>query len=537
MLETGCWILEAGYWMLDADASYQLLASSFEDQIRGTVLHELTIHEAAAPLRSAQITATELTEAVLDRIYAVDNDVKAYLTLTPEVALEQAAEADVAIAAARKNGAQDDLPLLTGIPLAIKDVITVEGVPLTAGSKILEGYIPPYNATVVTKLRAAGAVILGKTNLDEFAMGSSTENSAYFTTRNPWDLSRVPGGSSGGSAAAVAADECLAALGSDTGGSVRQPASLCGVVGIKPTYGRVSRYGLAAYASSLDQIGPLGKDVTDAAILLAAIAGYDPRDSTSVDVPGIRNQVAGGRGQEAGASELCGLRVGVPKEYFIPGMQPEVEAAVRVAVEVLRDLGAEIHEVSLPHTDLALPVYYLIAPAEASANLARYDGIRYGFSAPGKTLWDTYRATRGQGFGPEVKRRIMLGTYALSAGYYDAYYLKAQQVRTLIKQDFDEAFRGVAVIACPVSPTTAFRIGEIVNDPLSMYLSDVFTLAVNLAGICGLSLPCGFDAAGLPIGLQLIGGAFQEEAILRVAYAYEQATGWHKRKPKLEAGG
>ncbi|MCX6031193.1 MAG: Asp-tRNA(Asn)/Glu-tRNA(Gln) amidotransferase subunit GatA [Chloroflexi bacterium] len=497
------------------------------------MLHDLTLHAAATLLRAGEITATELTEAMLDRIYAVDNDVKAYLTLTPEVALEQAAEADAAIAAARKEDAVDRLPLLTGIPLAIKDVITVEGVPLTAGSKILEGYVPPYNATVIEKLAAAGAVILGKTNTDEFAMGSSTENSAYFTTRNPWDLTRVPGGSSGGSAAAVAAGECLAALGSDTGGSVRQPASLCGVVGIKPTYGRVSRYGLAAYASSLDQIGSFGKDVTDAAILLAAIAGYDPRDSTSVDAPGIRIQETGIRRQEAG---VRGLRIGVPNEYFIPGMQPEVEAAVRAAVEVMRGLGAEVREVSLPHTDLALPVYYLIAPAEASANLARYDGIRYGLSAPGATLWDTYRQTRGQGFGPEVKRRIMLGAYALSAGYYDAYYLKAQQVRTLIKRDFDEAFRQVDVIACPTTPTTAFRIGEKVADPLQMYLSDVFTLSVNLAGICGLSLPCGFDGNRLPIGLQLIAGAFEEETILRAAYAYEQATEWHLRKPKLEAG-
>jgi len=462
----------------------------------------------------------------------VDNDVKAYLTLTPEVALEQAAAADAAITAARRAGTLADLPILTGIPLAIKDVISIEGVPLTAGSKILEGYIPPYDATVIEKLTAAGAVILGKTNTDEFAMGSSTENSAYFTTRNPWDLDRVPGGSSGGSAAAVAADECLAALGTDTGGSVRQPAALCGVVGVKPTYGRVSRYGLAAFASSLDQIGTLAKDVTDAAILLNAIAGYDPRDSTSVDVS-VPDYLAEVRGQR---SEVGGLRVGVPKEYFVGGIQPEVEAAVRKAIHVLADLGAEVHEIGLPHTDLALPVYYLIAPAEASANLARYDGIRYGLSVADQTLWDTYRQTRGQGFGPEVKRRIMLGTYALSAGYYDAYYLKAQQVRTLIRHDFDVALSQVDLIACPTTPTTAFRIGEKADDPLSMYLSDIFTLSVNLAGICGLSLPCGYDDAGLPIGLQLIAGAFGEETILRAAYAYEQATDWHKRKPKLIAG-
>jgi aspartyl-tRNA(Asn)/glutamyl-tRNA(Gln) amidotransferase subunit A len=396
---------------------------------------------------------------------------------------------------------------------------------------------------MIEKLTAAGAVILGKTNTDEFAMGSSTENSAYFTTRNPWDLSRVPGGSSGGSAAAVAADECLGAFGSDTGGSVRQPAALCGVVGVKPTYGRVSRYGLVAFASSLDQIGPLAKDVTDAAILLGVIAGYDRRDSTSMDVP-VPDYLAQFKPEGSPRPfgfELWGLRVGVPKEYFIAGIQPEVEAAVRAAVEVLRALGAEVREISLPHTDLALPVYYLIAPAEASANLARYDGIRYGISAPAETLWGGYpttwdascRQTRGQGFGPEVKRRIMLGTYALSAGYYDAYYLKAQQVRTLIKHDFDAALSQVDLIACPTSPTTAFRIGEKAADPLQMYLSDVFTLSVNLAGICGLSLPCGFDAAGLPIGLQLIAGAFGEETILRAAYAYEQATAWHTRKPVL----
>jgi aspartyl-tRNA(Asn)/glutamyl-tRNA(Gln) amidotransferase subunit A len=490
------------------------------------VLYELTIHEAAGLLRAGQITATGLTQAVLDRIYAVDNDVKAYLTLLPEVALDQATDADAAIAAARASGALAELPPLIGIPLAIKDVITVEGVRTTCGSRILEGYVAPYQALAVDKLRAAGAVILGKTNTDEFAMGSSTENSAYFTTRNPWDLRCVPGGSSGGSAAAVAADECLGAFGSDTGGSVRQPAALCGVVGVKPTYGRVSRYGLVAYASSLDQIGPLSKDVTDAAILLGAVAGYDRRDSTSVNTP-VPDYTAALR------PDLRGVRVGVPKEYFIEGIQPEVEAAVRAAVEVMRGLGAEVREITLPHTDLALPVYYLIAPAEASANLARYDGIRYGLALPGETLWDGYRQTRGQGFGPEVKRRIMLGTYALSAGYYDAYYLKAQQVRTLIKQDFEAALRQVDVIACPTSPTTAFRIGEKVDDPLSMYLSDIFTLSLNLAGICGLSLPCGFDAVGLPIGLQLISGAFAEETILRAAYAYEQATDWHKRKPQL----
>lgn len=495
------------------------------------MLHELTIHAAADLLRSGEISAVELTEAVLNRIYAVDNDVKAYLTLLPEAALVQAAAADKQLVAARASGSTAQLPALTGIPLAIKDVISVAGVRTTCGSKILENYVAPYPATAIDKLAAAGAIFLGKTNLDEFAMGSSTENSAYFPTHNPWDLSRVPGGSSGGSAAAVAADECLGALGTDTGGSVRQPASLCGVVGLKPTYGRVSRYGLIAYGSSLDQIGTLTKDVTDAALLLAAIAGYDRRDSTSVDMP-APDYLAGIRSQGAG---VRGMRVGVPKEYFVAGIQPEVEAAVRAAIGVMAELGAEIKEISLPHTDLAVPVYYLIAPAEASANLARYDGIRYGLSVPGDTLWEGYRRTRGQGFGPEVKRRIMLGAYALSAGYYDAYYLKAQQVRTLIKQDFEAALREVDVIACPVSPTTAFRIGEKADDPLSMYLADVFTLSLNLAGLCGISLPCGFDAANLPIGLQLMGGAFQEEKILAAAYAYEQATEWHRRRPELSA--
>ena len=417
---------------------------------------------------------------------------------------------------------------LRGIPLAIKDVLCTEGTPTTCGSRILENFVPPYDATAVARLKAAGAILLGKTNTDEFTMGSSTENSAFFTTHNPWDLSRVPGGSSGGSAAAIAADECLGALGTDTGGSVRQPAALCGVVGLKPSYGRVSRYGLVAFASSLDQIGVLAKDVTDAALLLGVIAGHDPRDSTSMDVPVPDYNNGLGKG-----TDLGGVRVGVPKEYFIEGMQPEVEAAVRAAVGQLADLGAEIVEVSLPHTDYALPVYYLIAPAEASANLARYDGVRYGLRVDGSGLIETYKATRGQGFGPEVKRRIMLGTYALSAGYYDAYYLKAQKARTLIKADFDAAFGQVDVIVAPTSPTTAFRIGEKVDDPLQMYLSDVFTLSMNLAGICGLSLPCGFDEAGLPIGLQVMGPAFGEEAVLRVAYAYEQATEWHKWRPPL----
>ncbi|HEC35468.1 MAG TPA: Asp-tRNA(Asn)/Glu-tRNA(Gln) amidotransferase subunit GatA [Anaerolineae bacterium] len=482
-------------------------------------LWELAIHEARRLLDAGEISAVELTQAVLDRILAVDNDIRAYLTLTPETALKQARPKGLR---ARPSGQSP----LQGIPLAVKDVLCTAGVPTTCGSRILEDFVPPYDATAVARLKAARAVLLGKTNTDEFAMGSSTENSAFFPTRNPWDLSRVPGGSSGGSAAAVAAGACLGALGTDTGGSVRQPAAFCGLVGLKPTYGRVSRYGLVAFASSLDQVGVLAKDVTDTAILLGVIAGHDPLDATSVDasVPDYTAALTG---------DIQGTRVGVPQEYFIPGMQAEVEAAVRAALDQLADLGAEVIEVSLPHTDYALPAYYLIAPAEASANLARYDGVRYGLRVEQPTLEATYEATRGQGFGPEVKRRIMLGTYALSAGYYDAYYLKAQKVRTLIKQDFDRAFEQVDVIVAPTTPTTAFRLGEKVDDPIQMYLSDVFTLAANLAGICGVSLPCGFDGEGLPIGMQVMGPAFGEETILRVAHAYEQATQWHKRRPPL----
>ena len=484
-------------------------------------LHQLTIHEASRGLAAKEFSANELIEAALERIAAVDNETKAYLTLTPETALKRARSVDASIAAGEAG------PLL-GIPLAIKDVLCTRGLATTCGSRILEGFIPPYDATAVARLRAAGAIILGKTNTDEFAMGSSTENSAYFTTRNPWNLERVPGGSSGGSAAAVAADECLGALGTDTGGSVRQPAGLCGVVGLKPTYGRVSRYGLIAYASSLDQVGVLTKDVMDAAIMLEAVAGHDPRDSTSLDepVPDYKGTLEAGNG-------LKGLRVGVPREYFVEGVDPEVASAVRAAIEKLAELGANVQEVRLPHTDYALPVYYLIAPAEASANLARYDGVRYGLRVDADSPLEMYRATRGQGFGAEVKRRIMLGTYALSAGYYDAYYLKAQKVRTLIKADFDSAFEKVDVIATPVSPTTAFRIGEKADDPLQMYLSDVLTMSVNLAGNCGISLPCGFDKTGLPIGLQLIGPALAEERILRTAFAYEQATEWHRQRPSL----
>ncbi|HSR32241.1 MAG TPA: Asp-tRNA(Asn)/Glu-tRNA(Gln) amidotransferase subunit GatA [Anaerolineae bacterium] len=491
-------------------------------------LAQLTLQEAHDLLLRREVSSVELTQAILDRIIALDNDIKAYLTLTPELALEQAAEADRRLAKDRSpstTGTDGQSPLL-GVPLAIKDVICVEGVPTTCGSRILENYVPPFSATVVEKLRQAGAVILGKTNTDEFAMGSSTENSGFFTTRNPWDLNRVPGGSSGGSAAAVAAGMAIGALGSDTGGSVRQPASLCGVVGLKPTYGRVSRWGLVAFASSLDQIGCITRTVGDAAILLGAIAGYDSQDSTSVDrpVPDYAALLEGG---------IRGLRIGVPREYFVEGMQPEVEAAIQKAVSTLAELGAETVEVSLPHTDYALPVYYLIAPSEASANLARYDGMRYGLSLEGTDLQDSYRRTRGQGFGPEVKRRIMLGTYALSAGYYDAYYLKASQVRTLIRRDFDKALAECDVLVAPTAPTTAFKIGEKVDDPLQMYLQDVFTLALSLAGLPGLSLPCGFDDEGLPIGLQIMGRAFDEATVLRVAHAYERATEWQGRRPSL----
>jgi aspartyl-tRNA(Asn)/glutamyl-tRNA(Gln) amidotransferase subunit A len=487
----------------------------------------LTIGEAAALLRRGEITSVGLVEAVLERIYALDNEVRAYLTLAPEMALEQAAAAD------RRRAAEDDPPVLLGIPLAVKDVICVEGLPATCGSRILEEYVPPFSATVVDRLRAAGAVILGKTNTDEFAMGSSTENSAFFATRNPWDLERVPGGSSGGSAAAVAAGMALGALGSDTGGSVRQPAALCGVVGLKPTYGRVSRWGLVAFASSLDQIGPLARCVGDAALILEAIAGQDARDATSVEapVPGLGSL----------RSDVRGLRIGVPREYFVEGIEPQVEAAVRAAIDTLVELGADVIEVSLPNTEYALPVYYLVAPAEASANLARYDGMRFGLSLreaeeggpPAQDLWETYCRTRGHGFGPEVKRRIMLGTYALSAGYYDAYYLRASQVRTLIRRDFDRALESCDVLVAPTTPRTAFKLGEKVDDPLQMYLEDIYTLALSLAGLPGLSLPCGFDTVGLPIGLQIMGRAFDEATVLSVAHAYERATDWHARRPTL----
>ena len=412
------------------------------------------------------------------------------------------------------------------MPVAVKDNFLTRGVRTTCASKILGDFMPPYDATAITRMRDAGAVITGKTNLDEFAMGSSTENSAFFPTRNPWDRERVPGGSSGGSAAAVAADQCVAAVGTDTGGSIRQPAAFCGVVGLKPTYGRVSRYGIIAFASSMDQVGPVTKDVRDCALMLEAVAGRDPADSTSVDRPVPRYS-------EGLTGEIRGLRIGVPKEYFVSGMVPEVEQAVRDAIRLLGKNGAVVEEISLPHTEYAVAVYYIVATAEASSNLARYDGMRFGHRAEARDLTETYMLTRDEGFGVEVKRRIMLGTYALSAGYYDAYYLKAQRVRTLIKRDFDAAFQRCDVIVTPTAPTAAFKIGEKIQDPLQMYLSDIYTISVNLAGLPALSLPCGFDQGGMPIGLQIIGKHFDEPTVLRLAHAYEQATEWHRRKPKL----
>src|SRR5712692_1037918 len=481
----------------------------------------LTIHEAADLLRKRQLNTRELTRSVLERIRATDARTHSYLTVCEAEALSQAEAADRTLAAG------GSLPLLCGIPVAVKDVILTKGIRSTAGSKILEHFVPPYDATVTRHLKEAGAIIIGKVNCDEFAMGSSTENSAFFPTHNPWDLTRVPGGSSGGSAAVVAADQALASLGTDTGGSIRLPSSFCGVVGLKPTYGRVSRFGVVAFASSLDQVGPFAKDVRDCALMLQAIAGHDPRDSTSVDTPVPDYQANLTRG-------VRGLKVGIPKEYFVEGMQPAVETAVQKAMAELTGLGAQSVAISLPHTEYAIAAYYIIATAEASSNLARYDGMKYGHrAAQTEGLVETYRRTRAQGFGSEVKRRIMLGTYVLSAGYYDAYYLKAQKARTLIRQDFLKAFEDCDVIATPVAPTTAFRLGEKTADPLTMYLSDIFTIAVNLAGLPGLSVPCGFDENGMPISLQLIGKPFGEDTLLQAAYAYEQATPWHTRKPSL----
>jgi aspartyl-tRNA(Asn)/glutamyl-tRNA(Gln) amidotransferase subunit A len=462
----------------------------------------------------------ELTEAVLKRIAEVEEKVHAIVTVTEDLALSQAKQADERI----RNG---DLTPLTGVPALIKDNMCTEGIRTTCSSRMLENFVPPYDATVVEKLRQAGLVMVGKANMDEFAMGSSTENSAFFPTYNPWGLDRVPGGSSGGSAVAVAAGETIYALGSDTGGSIRQPAGFCNVVGLKPTYGRVSRFGLVAFASSLDQIGPLTRNVTDSALVLNAIAGYDPRDSTSVNypVPDYTKSLL---------PDLKGLRLGVPKEYFVEGMQEGVEEAMRAAIAKLEELGASVDwEVSLPHTEYALAVYYIIAPSEASANLARYDGVKYGFSyQEAESMWDAMEKTRQYGFGPEVKRRIMLGTYALSAGYYDAYYLKAQKVRTLIREEFGAAFERFDALITPTSPTVPFRIGEKMDDPLQMYLSDVCTLPINIAGIPGLSVPAGFSD-GLPVGMQILGKPFSEETLFRIGYAYEQATGWGERRPEI----
>ncbi len=479
----------------------------------------LTIHEARSLLGSKQLCSVELTRSYLERIRQLEPKVHALVSVTDELALEQAKKADELIAAGAADG-------MAGIPIVVKDNMCTRGVRTTCSSRMLENFVPPYDAGVVEKLKKHNAVIVGKSNMDEFAMGSSTENSALFNTCNPWDLSRVPGGSSGGSAASVAAGEAICSLGSDTGGSIRQPAGFCSVVGLKPTYGRVSRYGLVAFASSLDQIGPFTRDVTDCAILLGSIAGHDSRDSTSVpvSVPDYARCLTG---------DIRGMRIGVPKEYFVEGMQPEVAAAIRTAINKLEELGAEIDwEVSLPHTPLALAVYYIIAPSEASANLARYDGVKYGFSYEGGSMWESMEKTREFGFGPEVKRRIMLGTYALSAGYYDAYYLKAQKVRTLIRREFDQAFEKFDVLVTPTSPTVPFKFGEKVDDPVQMYLSDVCTLPINIAGVPAISIPAGF-ADGLPIGMQIIGKPFAEETILKVAYAYEGATDWHKRKPPM----
>ncbi len=483
-------------------------------------LYELTVREAAELLRRREISSRELTRAVLDRIAAVDERVHAFLLVTEEQALAAAEAADARLRAGAATP-------LTGIPMALKDILCTTGVVTTCGSRMLEHFVPIYDATVVRKLAEAGAVMVGKTNMDEFAMGSSTENSAFGPTRNPWDLERVPGGSSGGSAAAVAAGEALFAIGTDTGGSIRQPAALCGITGMKPTYGRVSRYGLVAFASSLDQVGPFTRDVADLALVLNAICGHDPRDSTSapLPVPDFTQTLTG---------DIAGLRVGVPREYFIEGMQPGVRAAVEQAIGQLAALGATIDwEISLPSTEAALAVYYIIAPSEASANLARYDGVKYGYAyQAGASMWENMERTRQYGFGDEVKRRIMLGTYALSAGYYDAYYKKALQVRTLIRREFDAAFARCDVLVTPTSPTVAFRLGEKTADPVAMYLNDVFTLPVNIAGLPGMSVPCGF-VDGLPVGLQFIGKPFDEATLLRVGYAYQQATDWHTRRPPL----
>lgn len=488
---------------------------------------QLSLSEQIQLLRAGEISSQELTDVYIERINNLEPEVHAFISFTPEKALKQAQQADSILSEWRKNPSKD-LPPLTGIPIAVKDVLNVAGVPCTCGSRILENFIPPYNATAVQRLLEAGVNILGKTNTDEFAMGSSTENSAYGTTHNPWDLSRVPGGSSGGSAAAVAARMAPIALGTDTGGSIRQPASFCGITGLKPTYGRVSRFGLTAYGSSLDVVGVLGKNAQDVNTIFSLMAGKDPLDSTTTDKP-----VPITHFNTIEDKSFSALRIGVPDEYFIKGIQPDVEKRVKEAIQTFESLGAEIIPIHMPHTKHALPVYYLIAPAEASANLARYDGLRYGPRVPAENVWEIIERTRSEKFGTEVKRRIMLGTYALSAGYYDAYYGQAQKVRTLIKQDFDFAFEKVDLIAAPVAPTTAFTIGSHTNDPLAMYLEDIFTLPANLAGVPGISFPVGFDKDGLPVGMQLMANQFNETLLLQAADAYQSATKWHRQYPNI----
>lgn len=481
----------------------------------------LTIREVSELIKRKEISPVELTRSILNRIEEVNGRVHAYISVLKNEATHAAKEAEKLISSGTYLGP------LHGIPISIKDIFVMKGTRTTCGSKILENFVSPYDATVVEKLKHAGAIIVGKNNMDEFAMGSSTENSYFGPARNPWDLERVPGGSSGGSAASVTASLCFASIGTDTGGSIRQPAALCGIAGLKPTYGRVSRFGMIAFASSLDQAGPLTKTVEDTALMLNVIAGGDPRDSTSVHIPApdytgcIRD-------------EIKGIRIGVPKEYFIKGIDAEIEKSVKTATSLIEDLGGSIEEISLPHTEYAVSVYYILAPSEASSNLARYDGARYGFRvSDADSLRDMYMRTRAQGFGTEVKRRIMIGTYALSAGYYDAYYLKAQRVRTLIKRDFDEAFKRVDVIMTPTSPEAAFKIGEKTGDPLKMYLSDIFTIPCNLVGLPGISIPCGFTSSGLPIGLQILGKPFDEETLLRVAHNYEIHTNWRERRPPI----
>ena len=486
-------------------------------------LNKLTISGLTGKLAKREVSAREIMKACLDQIGRVDGKIHAFISYDAQNALAQADAADKEM----QGGVTHRQKPLLGMPIAIKDVLAVKNQPLNCASKILGNFVSPYDATVIEKLRAAGAIVFGRCNMDEFAMGSSTENSAFGVTRNPWDIARIPGGSSGGSAAAVAADETIASLGTDTGGSIRQPAALCGVVGLKPTYGRVSRYGLVAFASSLDQAGPFTKNVSDSATLLGVLSGLDPRDSTSVPnpVPDYTKALDG---------NVRGLKLGLPKEYTIGGLDPEVKSAVDAAVKTFQDLGAEIVEISLPHTDYAVATYYIIATAEASANLARFDGVRYGSRVDGSDIWGLYSRTRGAGFGVEVKRRVILGTYVLSSGYYDAYYLRAQKVRTLIRKDFLDAFEKVDAIVTPTTPTAAFKVGAKSDDPLQMYLSDIFTISCNLAGIPGISVPCGFTKSPkLPIGLQLLGKPFGEEALLRIAHAYEQSHQWHAERPEI----